>query len=146
MRRPQESRVDGDTGWVDHHGQLWELKNVQPNSLASWKINSTCVNIARQLASARNRGLAAWVQEHVPAEHCLLPHPPTVLWMPSSTWAACLGCIGIASTHGLDSAATLAREHAAEGLGGRLPTILRAPIRVWRRDGPHDGPDTQWAP
>ena len=146
MSRPQEPRVDDDTGWADYHGQLWDLKNVQPNSLASWKINSTCVNIARQLASALNRGLAARVREHGPAEHWLLPHLPAVLWLSHSPYAACLGCTWIASALGLDRAAALAREHALEGLGEDLQPLMQAPIKVWRREGPFDEPGPAWAP
>ena len=142
----QEPSVDDDTGWADYHGQMWDLKNVQPNSLASWKINSTCVNIARQLASARNRGLAAWVQEHGLAEHWPLPHPPAVLWLSHSPYAACLGCTWIVSSLALDRAAGLAREHASEGLGDDLRALLLAPIRVWHRDGPYDEPGPARAP
>jgi len=145
MSRPQEPRVDDDTGWADYHRQLWDLKKVQPNSLASWKINSTGVNIARQLASARNRGLAAWVQAHGTVEHWPLPHPPAVLWLSHSPYAACLGCTWIASVLDLDRAAALAREHASEGLRDDLHDLALAPVRVWRRDGPHDDPGPEWA-
>ena len=146
MSRPQEPRVDDDTGWADYHGQLWDLKNVQPNSLASWKINSTCVNIARQLASARNRGLAAWVEEHGLAEHWLLPHPPVVLWLSHSPFAACLGCTWIASVLDMDRAATHACVHASEGAERRPSRPRAGPIRVWRCDGPFDGPGPELAP
>ena len=145
MSGPQEPRVDDDTGWADDHGQLWDVKNVQPNSLASWKINSTGVNIARQLASAHNRGLAAGVREHGPVEHWLLPHSPAVLWLSESPYAARLGCTWIASALDLNRAATLAREHAAEGLGHDLDSLVMAPVRVWRGDGPHDEPGPSWA-
>ena len=146
MSGPQEQRVDDDTGWADYHGQLWNVKNVQRNSLASWKINSTGVNIARQLASARNRGLAAWVQAHGSVEHWPLPHPPVVLWLSHSPYAACLGCTWIAGTLDMGRAAALAREHASEGLSDDLHALVLAPIRVWRRDGPHDEPGPEWAP
>ena len=43
-------------------------------------------------------------------------------------------------------AAALAREHASEGLSDDLHALVLAPIRVWRRDGPFDGPGPEWAP
>ena len=90
------------------------------------------------------------VREHCPAARVgpqpPLPHPPAVLRLSHSPYAACLGCTWIASALGLDSAATLAREHALEGLGEDLKPLMQAPIRVWRRDGPYDEPGPEWAP
>ena len=80
MSGPQEPRADDDTGWEDDHRRLWDLSKAPHNSFLRFKINSSGVNVTRQLASARNRGLAA-----------------------------CLGCTWIAGTLDLDRAAALAR-------------------------------------
>ena len=89
------------------------------------------------------------VREHCPAARVgpqpPLPHPPAVLRLSHSPYAACLGCTWIAGVLDLDRAAALAREHAAENLGNRPTTLLRSPLRVWRRDGPYDEPGPSWA-
>lgn len=140
---PAASR-DDDTGWQKYHRRMFDVSQA-PNDFIRWKMNSSGVNIARGLMAARNRGGAAWVDEHGPdPTGWPLPHPPAVLWMPSSATAACLRCYWV-DDRGIrtpDEAAVLARLHAAEYLPAGSPALrlLAAPLPVWCRDGPNDGP------
>ncbi len=85
--------VAGDeAGWTEYHRRLYDL-DAAPNGFVRWKIQSTGVSVARQLASARNRRVAAYTEAH--GEDPLgwpLLHPPAVLWIPHAATAACLSC------------------------------------------------------
>ena len=141
MTAPDDQPPEDDTGWADYHAQMFDLNKVPPGSFLRWKIQSSGVNIARQLAEARNRGLTAWTEGHGPVADWSSPHPPTVLWMPYMAYGACFGCTWLENAGGddVDGAAGLAGDHASghlpAGTDGRL---LRVPLAVWRRDAPWD--------
>jgi len=61
MTAPDDQAPEADTGWADYHAQMFDLSKAPHGSFVRWKIRSSGVNIARQLAEARNRGLAAWI-------------------------------------------------------------------------------------
>ncbi len=82
MTAPDDQAPEDDIGWADYHAQMFDLSKATHGSFVRWKIQSSGVNIARQLAEARNRGLTAWTEGHGPVADWSLPHPPTVLWMP----------------------------------------------------------------
>ncbi len=66
---------------------------AERTAFAQWKVYSTGVNVARQLAGARNRGRQSWLTEHgTDPERWPLPHPPLVLWLPYRPFAACAAC------------------------------------------------------
>jgi hypothetical protein len=144
------SARDNDAGWETYHEQMFDLSEA-PNAFIRWKILSSGVNLARQLAGARNRGRAAWVAEHgQDPDAWPLPHPPAVLWMPTVASAACLRCLwlGYRGVGDPDEAAAAARGHAAEyvtadSAAARL--LLREPLPVWQRDDPYDEPGPQTA-
>ena len=130
-----------ESGWEDYHQQMYDLDSAQ-DGFSRWKIKSAGVNVARQVASARNRCLAAWVREHG-ADPLLwpLPHAPAVLWLPSSARAACLACHWV-EPHptAVDLAAASARRHAVEYLpAGRVDLgLLLAPLPVVQSYGGRD--------
>lgn len=140
-------RGDDDLCAADYHAQMFPPSSTAPpGSWLRFKMNSTGLNVARSLAAARGRGLAAWVAEHGPVADWPLPHPPTVLWMPHCASAACFGCYWLGRTHGcsVDEAATLARGHALAWPGEHPWPPHGDPLQVWRRDGPSDVPGPAW--
>lgn len=132
-----------ETGWERYHEQMFDLA-AAPNGFVRWKIQSTGVNIARQLAGARNRGAAAWRTEHGDdPDRWPLAHPPAVVWMPYAASAACLRCLWIDHTVSRpDQAAAAARRHSLKYLpeGSEAVRLLLDPLRVWARHAPGDGP------
>ncbi len=137
-----EQQGDDDPGWADFHARLFPPSATAPEgSWLRFTMNSAGLNIARQLAAARNRGLGAWEAEHGAVADWPLPLPPTVLWMPYMAYGACLGCTWVQCAHAndVDVAAELARRHARREGGVRQDADLPSgPLAVWRRDGPFD--------
>jgi len=142
MTATEQQGDDYDTGWAGFRARLFPPSAAAPEgSWLRFKMNSAGLNIARQLAAARNRGLAAWKGEHGAVADWPLPHPPTVLWMPYMAYGACLGCTWVPCAHAddVDVAAGLARRHARREWGVRQDADLPSgPLAVWRRDGPFD--------
>lgn len=56
MTAPRQ-QDDDDAGWAEYHAQVFDLTTAPHGSFLRWKIQSSGVNIARQLGAARNRGL-----------------------------------------------------------------------------------------
>ncbi len=126
-----------EAGYDEYHRQLYAITAVT-NGFVRWKIMSSGMNTARQLAGARNRGRDAWVGEHgVDPAGWSLPHPPTVLWMPYVAHPACLGCMWLGDSAGDPGAvAGPARRHAASFLPEATSAlrVLLEPLRVWQRN------------
>ncbi len=123
-----------ESGWEDYHRQLYDLASAT-DGFSRWKIQSSGVNVARQLASARNRGLAAWVRTHgTDPEDWPLQHPPAVLWLPSMAHAGCLRCWWVTDAlSSVDAAAAAARRHAVRSAEAVLPAdLLLSPLPVWQ--------------
>lgn len=111
---------------------------TRPRAAVRWKIQSTGVNVARQLASARNRALTTWTQtQGDDPSGWLLPHPSALLWIPQAASAACLLCWWLDDRcDNVDVAAASARRHAAEHPTHSRPARARAgAARVPRRTG-----------
>lgn len=127
---------DDDAGWAEYHAQMFPPSPMSPpDSWLRFKMNSAGLNVARQLAAARNRGIAAWTVEHGEVGDWPLAHPPTVLWMPYMAYGGCFGCSWLDCPHADDvgRAAVLARRHAA-ATGTEL-SLMNMPLIVWRRSG-----------
>lgn len=129
-----------ESGWEEYHRQRYDLAGAR-DGFSRWKIQSSGVNVARQLASARNRGLAAWVRRHGPDPDVWpLAHPPAVLWLPSVAQSACLRCwwLGEVSSSA-DAAAVAARRHALQrGAEDSSVKHLLDPLAVWQSYGGRD--------
>ena len=125
------------SGWEVYHEQMFDVSKARSGWIA-WKINSTGVNIARQLVATRNAARLGYLAEHGPLEAAWpLPHPPAVLWMPHFAHAACLGCLWLMDGERGDaaSAGAAARAHARERAPGRaeLEQLLERPLPVLPR-------------
>ena len=136
-----------EDGYEEYHRALFVL-TAQTTAFNRWKTMTTGINIARQLAGARNKGRAAWVREHgADVEGWPLPHPPAVVWFPSTAYAACLRCWWLGESGEAGLAASSARRHAASFLlpGDVRMTLLLSPLPVWHRrlSGEERGP--RWA-
>lgn len=132
------------SGSVQYHEQMFDLSTAE-SGFVRWKIQSTGVNISQQLAGARNRGRAEWLDKHGRDEAAWpLAHPPAVLWMPDTAWAACLRCYWLDnSVRKVSEAAASARRHSAQHINPHDTIALRhlaKQLKVWRRDGPWDSP------
>lgn len=138
-----ERLSEGDQALADvYHRTLWDVESVE-DPFVRWMMRSTGMKIARGLAQARGRALAAWTAEHgEESEAWPLPHPPAVLWTPSVANAACLGCTWLARCdHTARGCAREARRHATgsiKGLNEYQEGLLTEPLTVWRTDGPPD--------
>jgi hypothetical protein len=128
-----------ESGYEQYHRQLFTL-TAASSGFTRWKVLSTGMSIARQLAGARNAGQAAWVAQHgsEPAGWPL-QHPPAVLWIPEVAYAACLGCWWLGgSTSQRGGAADAAGQHAALFLDVGDPTLvlLLEPVVMWTHPAP----------
>lgn len=132
-----------ESGYEEYHRQLFTL-DATSSGFARWKVFSTGVNIARQLAGARNAGRADWMARHgVDPGSWPLQHPPVILWIPKMAYAACVRCRCLgASTSERSSAASAARRHAAAGLSAGDPALLLLldPVPVYRHPAAPDDP------
>lgn len=126
-----------ESGYDEYHRQLYTITPAT-SGFVRWKITSSGMNVARQLAGARNMGRAVWEREHgADPAAWPLPHPPAVLWMPHIARAACLRCMWLGDSAGDPGAvAGAARRHAASFLpeASPAPPLLLQPIRVWQRN------------
>jgi hypothetical protein len=121
-----------ETGYERYHRQLFTL-DATASGFTRWKVLSTGINIARQLAGARNAGRAAWTAEHGPERTGWpLQHPPAVLWIPEAAYAACLRCWWLGGSGSERSeAAGAARRHAVSFAVDDPALLLVAPVAMW---------------
>jgi hypothetical protein len=132
-----------ESGYEEYHRQLFTL-TAMSSGFTRWKVLSTGINIARQLAGARNSARAAWVAQYG-AEPAGWPlqHPPVVLGIPEMAYAACRGCWWLSgspsegSPSEREAAADAARGHAAQSLAVGRPALalLLEPLAVWTHPG-----------
>jgi hypothetical protein len=128
-----------ESGYEEYHRRLFTL-TARSTGFTRWKVLSTGINIARQLAGARNAGRAAWTARHgkEPAGW-LLQHPPAVLWIPEVAYAACLRCwwLGGSNSERAD-AADAAKRHTALFLavGDPALVVLLEPVAMWTHPAP----------
>jgi hypothetical protein len=131
-----------ESGYQEYHRQLFSLTSMSCG-FTRWKVLSTGINIARQLAGARNAARATWVALYG-AEPAGWPlqHPPVVLWIPEMAYAACRGCWWLGdSSDERGAAADAARRHAVQSLAVGHPALalLLEPLAVWTHPGlPND--------
>ena len=142
-------RVEDLAGYDEYHRQMFDLSHPY-DGFSRWKIQTTGISIAQNLASARNRGLADYRKRHGDPDQWVLPHPPAVLWTPATASAACFGCFWLdRRAHLVADAAAAARLHAGEHVREDdeiAQALIRRPIKVWRRDAPQDEPGPEVAP
>lgn len=123
-----------ESGYEHYHRRLFTL-TAASSGFTRWKVLSTGMSIARQLAGARNAGRAAWTAQHGPEPAGWpLQHPPAVLWIPEMAYAACLRCWWVAgSAAERGEAADAARGHATSFLAVDAPALplLLEPVGVW---------------
>ncbi len=131
-----------ESGWEHYHRHMYDVDEAE-NDFIRWKMLSSGVNTALQVASARNRALKFWMKEHGEDRSTWpFPHPPAVLWQPCVVArAACLGCWWLDDyCVSPDGAAASARRHCLESTAESpldLHLLLR-PLRVWQSNAGHD--------
>jgi hypothetical protein len=125
-----------ESGYEQYHRELFTL-TARSSGFTRWKVFSTGINIARQLAGARNAAREAWsVAVGTDEASWPLKHPPALLWIPEHAYPACLGCWWLGSDSA-DSggAAVSARRHAISetqsALDPRAAGLLLEPLRLW---------------
>jgi hypothetical protein len=122
-----------ESGYEHYHRQLFTLA-AGSSGFTRWKVLSTGINIARQLAGARNAARTDWTAQHgLEPAGWPLQHPPAVLWIPEVAYPACLRCWWLGgSATGRGEAAGAARRHATSVLAVDAPLLLLLqPVGVW---------------
>ena len=134
-----------DEGWRAYHEQIFDLA-AAPSAFVRWKIRSSGVHVARDLADARNTVLERWRDQHGRWQaDWPVQHPPVVVVMrEQAARPACLGCLWIGSTSDdFAAAGAAARAHASQH-SDEADVLALGPVPVVQRaDDDDDGVPTQ---
>ncbi len=137
-----------ESGWEHYHPQMYDVAQAE-NDFIRWKMLSSGVNTARQVASARNGALKGWMRQYgEDPSSWPLAHPPAVLWQPSVARAGCLRCWWLdPSCSTADGAAASARRHCFEHLQADVVglDLVLAPLRVWQSYAERDDTAPRYA-